>query len=288
MFKALVEKIILSQLSGFIQDLDSEQLHVNLLNGKIELGNIKLDPRILLKLKLPLILKHSKIEKINVVIPWSALTTQSVQITIEGVYALLVPFPKHQWNYNTQDFVEKIKEKLARYEVEWEIEKEKQKMPEEVKVEKNSYFDGLKEKVLKNLKVKILNLHFRYEDNYKKCNYSMGVNIESICMSSDLDVKDIQGSSKLEISNFSVYLNAQDTHYTDFNGEIVLNPNQDKIVSCKPYIVSTNIVVFNENNSKRVKATIEHLQFEYTHLQYIHTIRFCRKYSKYTKFLSNQ
>ena len=69
MFEALVEKIILARLSRFIQDLDRKTLKINLWKGIISLENVKLDSKLLLMLKLPLIFKYTKISKINIVIP---------------------------------------------------------------------------------------------------------------------------------------------------------------------------------------------------------------------------
>ena len=69
MFEALIEKILLSRLSGFIQDFDKNQLKISLWAGKIILEKVKLDPRILLKLKLPLLFSYTQIAKIEISIP---------------------------------------------------------------------------------------------------------------------------------------------------------------------------------------------------------------------------
>ena len=188
MLAGVVEKIILSQLSGIIQDLDKKQLKVNLWKGKIELENVCLNPRVLVQLNLPLIFKNSKIEKISIDIPWAALQTESVKVTVEGVYALLVPFHKEGWEFNTENFIEKRNSTLKKYQVQWEIEKEKKKMSEESQKQKNGYIDNLKEKILKNLVVSILGVHFRYEDTYKGSEHSMGISINSIHSLPDIDV----------------------------------------------------------------------------------------------------
>ena len=47
-------------------------------------------------------------------------------------------------------------------------------------------------------------------------------------------------------------------------------------------------MICKEGGTRIIQANIDHLKFEYNHLQYIHTIRFFRKFSKYNKFLSNQ
>ena len=152
MFEALIEKILLSRLSGFIQDFDKNQLKISLWAGKITLEKVKLDPRILLKLKLPLLFSYTQIAKIEISIPWSSLSTKSVEIVIEGVYAILVPFDKEDWSYNIDSYIEKIKDYLQANELQWDIESEKKKMTDENIAKKTSYFENMKEKIIKNKK----------------------------------------------------------------------------------------------------------------------------------------
>ena len=129
-----------------------------------------------------------KISKINIVIPWAHLSTKSVEICIEGIYAIVIPFPKQDWSNNKASLIEEVKESLKSFEIQWNIDKEKKQLSEDSQQQKKSYMDSIKEKILANLKIKLQNLHFRFEDNYKKSEYSMGLLIESICSSPDNQV----------------------------------------------------------------------------------------------------
>jgi vacuolar protein sorting-associated protein 13A/C len=180
MFEALIEKVILSRLSGYIQDLDRNQLKVNLWSGKIVLENVKLNPKILLMLKVPLIFKHTKICKIDITIPWTSLSTSSVEITIQGIYCIMVPFPKAEWTFDIGMLVEKIKESLKNHELWWTIEKERKKLSEDANKQKSTYLEGLKENIVANLKVNLKDFHIRFEGICRKSEFSVGMIIDSI------------------------------------------------------------------------------------------------------------
>lgn len=86
----------------------------------------------------------------------------------------------------------------------------------------------------------------------------------------------------------SVYINVQGSHFkspeADFNKPFA----NDSIINRKEYIVSTTINLSKKGFEKIISAKIENLRFEYTHLQYIYSIRFFRKFSKYNLFLAKQ
>ena len=178
MFEKIVEKIIQSCLADYIQGLESQQLKVSLWSGKIELENVMLNPEILIKLQLPMVFKYTKIKKIDIVIPWASLTSKSVEIRISGIYCVANPFDKTKWNLNRDYLVEKVKESLKNYELWWMFEKEKKNADEQEG--KKGYLDEVKNKVISNLKVFLQDLHLRYEDDFDKSPYSMGVKINSI------------------------------------------------------------------------------------------------------------
>ena len=190
MFETLVEKIILSRLAGYIEGIDSNQLKISLWNGKIVLENVRLDPRLLLKLRLPLILKYTRIAKIDITVPWTSLSTKSVEISIQGIYCIFNSYPKKDWSFTTDLLIGKIKDSLKNYELWWEFESEKKKLSEESKGKNPSFFENMKNRIIANLRVNLSNIHLRFEDQHKKNEYSMGLLIDSIC-SSPADVNNI-------------------------------------------------------------------------------------------------
>lgn len=210
MFEVIVEKIIQSCLADYISGFESQQLKVSLWNGKISLENVRLNPEILIKLQLPMVFKYSKISKIDIFIPWTSLATKSVEISISGIYCIAVPFAKENWSSNLNYFVDKIQENLKNYEIWWMFEKEKKKADEKAEGKKG-YLDDLKDKVIRNLKVNLSDFHLRYEDQFSKTNYSLGLQIESIQM---LPSPESIPESKisLNIQGLNFYINVQGAH----------------------------------------------------------------------------
>lgn len=182
MFKALFRKVILSSLSGYIQDFDKSQLKVKVWSGKIVLKNAALDPKLLLKHDLPLIFKYSKISKIKITIPWFSLNKKPIEISVQGLYCIIVPFHKYEWNFNIEILVEKLKEALKNHEMWWKFERAQRKLIGEANKQKSSYRDRLKEKMFSNVQISLTHMHVRFEDSYKKSEYSLGLVIDSISL----------------------------------------------------------------------------------------------------------
>jgi len=233
MFEVIVEKIIQSCLSDYISGLESQQLKVSLWSGKIVLENVRLNPEILIKLQLPMIFKYTRIAKIDITIPWTSLATKSVEISISGIYCIAVPFASANWNLNLNYFVEKIQESLKNYEIWWMFEKEKKSADSKAEGKKG-YLDDLKEKVLKNLKVNLSDFHLRYEDQFSRSTYSLGLKINSIQLLPKSEPSQPTSKVSLEIQDLLFYINVQDTHFQDPEQEIQKPLATDPVLQRNP------------------------------------------------------
>ena len=72
-------------LEPFIEGLDTRQADLSLLKGKVVLNNITLKREALVHLGLDLELLSSKIEKIEISIPWLSLFSESMKISVTGL-----------------------------------------------------------------------------------------------------------------------------------------------------------------------------------------------------------
>ena len=72
-------------MEPFIEGLDTKQADLSLLKGKAVLNNITLKREALVNLGLDLELISSKIEKIDISIPWLALFNDSMKIKVHGL-----------------------------------------------------------------------------------------------------------------------------------------------------------------------------------------------------------
>lgn len=87
-------QILESQLGKYVDGLSSDSLQVGLWSGELVLQNLSLKPHALAELELPLTVIKGSIRRIHIVVPWNHLGSASVQISIEGVFALVVPNTK--------------------------------------------------------------------------------------------------------------------------------------------------------------------------------------------------
>lgn len=89
MFEGLVEKLLEAYLGEWITDYN--QLHLSVWSGTVHLKNLRIRPDLFDKFKLPFIVHDGRIGSIVIHIPWRALRSEPVRITIERVYLLISP-----------------------------------------------------------------------------------------------------------------------------------------------------------------------------------------------------
>ena len=98
MFNTFLTNILNSYLGELVEDLDVDNLGVGALNGDILLIDLKLRPDALVRfenlilfyrsvcqafLELPIEVKYGSIGKLSLKIPWTALNTSPVVITVQ-------------------------------------------------------------------------------------------------------------------------------------------------------------------------------------------------------------
>uniref|UniRef100_A0A8C0FN87 Vacuolar protein sorting 13 homolog A n=1 Tax=Bubo bubo TaxID=30461 RepID=A0A8C0FN87_BUBBB len=104
------------------------------------------------------------IGQLNLQIPWQNLYTQPVEAVLDGVYLLIVPTAsiKYDAEKEARQLLEARQRELQR------IEEAKQKIADQDKVKEekqDTFVEKLVTQVIKNLQVKISNIHIRYEDD---------------------------------------------------------------------------------------------------------------------------
>uniref|UniRef100_A0A8C3CVA6 Vacuolar protein sorting 13 homolog A n=1 Tax=Cairina moschata TaxID=8855 RepID=A0A8C3CVA6_CAIMO len=153
-FESLVVDVLNRFLGDYVVNLDSSQLKLGIWGGA---GR---------QLDVPFKVKAGHIGQLNLQIPWQNLYTQPVEAILDGVYLLIVPTAsiKYDAEKEARQLLEARQRELQR------IEEAKQKIADQgknkVKEEKQDTFvEKLVTQVIKNLQVKISNIHVRYEDD---------------------------------------------------------------------------------------------------------------------------
>ena len=174
MFEAILEKILLSKLGKFISGIDRESLKIAVWKGDITLNNVHLNSGSLLRFQLPFILTFGIVSELTVRIPWTKLSSAPIEINLDGLYILLTPQEKKDWEYSEEGEIIKIKELIEN------LEKNPEEIPTEEDMKEKSFIEKLSGKILDNIKVTIKNIHIKLECELDSRNFSVGVCLESI------------------------------------------------------------------------------------------------------------
>uniref|UniRef100_A0A8C3SRI4 Vacuolar protein sorting 13 homolog A n=1 Tax=Chelydra serpentina TaxID=8475 RepID=A0A8C3SRI4_CHESE len=144
-FESLVVDVLNRFLGDYVVNLDSSQLSLGIWGGN---ENPAAAPR----------------GALNLQIPWKNLYTQPVEAVLDGVYLLIVPTASIKYDAEKEDrqLLEAKQRELQR------IEDAKQKIADQDKGQEekqDTFVEKLVTQVIKNLQVKISNIHVRYEDD---------------------------------------------------------------------------------------------------------------------------
>ena len=114
------------------------------------------------ELNIPITVKRGILGKLEVKIPWTSLSTDPTVVVLEDICLLVVP---KEASYD-EDYKKREEEtkngalqifQLAREEI--------YEAPKEAPTEKKGFVDKMMEKVVRNVRIEIKNIHIRYEDD---------------------------------------------------------------------------------------------------------------------------
>ncbi|KAF7694965.1 vacuolar protein sorting-associated protein 13A isoform X1 [Silurus meridionalis] len=182
-FESLVVDVLNRFLGDYVGNLDSSQLKLGIWGGDAILRNLEIKENALSQLDIPFKVKAGHIGRLELKIPWKNLYTQSVEATLDEVYLLIVPTASIKYDAEKE---EKQLQEARQRELQ-RIEETKQKAAEQEnpKMEKQDTFvEKLVTQVIKNLQVKISNIHVRYEDSVTNTNspLSFGVSLQNLSL----------------------------------------------------------------------------------------------------------
>uniref|UniRef100_A0AAY4BPN8 Vacuolar protein sorting 13 homolog A n=1 Tax=Denticeps clupeoides TaxID=299321 RepID=A0AAY4BPN8_9TELE len=177
-FESLVVDVLNRFLGDYVVNLDSSQLRLGIWGGDAVLKNLEIKENALVSA-----CSSGARSLRELKIPWKNLYTQSVEATLDEVYLLIVPTASIKYDAVKED--RQLQE--ARQRELQRIEETKQRAAEQdnPKQEKQDTFvEKLVTQVIKNLQVKISNIHVRYEDNVtnRNCPISFGVSLQNLSL----------------------------------------------------------------------------------------------------------
>ncbi|KAF0982041.1 hypothetical protein FDP41_011902 [Naegleria fowleri] len=162
----LVSRIMVPYLQQYVDNFDKKNLNIAVLKGVASLKDVKLKEYALDNISdtIPFYISFSHISLLEFDVPYTSLNAKSVVCSLKDVYIVLRPKMKRPYN---QDEEKQRQRELKRYLLDQfekqQLEKEKQKENQEKTEE--GFFDKLIETVLNNLKIKLENIHIRFQDD---------------------------------------------------------------------------------------------------------------------------
>ncbi|GCC25095.1 hypothetical protein chiPu_0003500 [Chiloscyllium punctatum] len=182
-FESLVVEVLNRFLGDYVVNLDTSQLQLGIWGGDVVLNNLEIKENALCELNVPFKVKAGHIGKLELKIPWKNLYGQAVEATLDGIYVLIVPCASIQYDAEKEELqLQEIKQRELQ-----RIEEAKQKVadkenPKEGK--QDTFIEKLITQVIKNLQVKITNVHIRYEDDITNPNspLSFGISLQNLSL----------------------------------------------------------------------------------------------------------
>ncbi|KAM7158322.1 intermembrane lipid transfer protein VPS13C isoform 2-T2 [Molossus nigricans] len=162
--ESVVADLLNRFLGDYVENLDKSQLKLGIWGGNVALDNLKIKENALSELDVPFKVKAGQIDKLTLKIPWKNLYGEAVVATLEGLYLLVVPGASIKYDAEKEEkSLQDIKQKeLSRIEEALQKAAEKDK-PKEAK--KDTFLEKLATQVIKNVQVKITDIHIKYEDD---------------------------------------------------------------------------------------------------------------------------
>ncbi|XP_053320973.1 intermembrane lipid transfer protein VPS13C isoform X2 [Spea bombifrons] len=231
MLESVVADLLNRFLGDYVENLDRSQLKLGIWGGNVALENLKIRENALSELDLPFKVKVGQIEKLILKIPWKNLYGDAVVATLDGLYLLVVPGASIKYDAEKEErLVQEAKQReLLRIEEALQKAAEKDK-PKEQK--KDTFLEKLATQVIKNLQVKITNIHIRYEDDITDATIpvSVGVTLEELSLQTSNESWTpciLNEAAKIiyklvRLDSFSTYWNVKSPMYYHKSSENIL------------------------------------------------------------------
>ncbi|XP_034247458.1 vacuolar protein sorting-associated protein 13D isoform X2 [Thrips palmi] len=228
MLEGLVAWVLNTYLGKYVENLNTHQLSIALLQGEVEFENLPLKKDALRHFGLPIQVRAGFIGKIKLQIPVRAIRSAPWVIQIEQLYLVAGPVRLNEWDEETEEQVaqEYKLSVLDNLEAQWRAEFGNQTQGSSYYASSYSswlsYGTSLVTNVVENLQLKIIDVHIRYEDDITVPNeaFAFGITLDTLSAQSCDDTwqpRYLSGDSGpnsfklLELSALGVYWDKLDS-----------------------------------------------------------------------------
>ncbi|ERE78409.1 vacuolar protein sorting-associated protein 13A [Cricetulus griseus] len=223
-FESLVVDVLNRLLGDYVVNLDKSQLSLGIWKGAVALKNLQIKENALSELDVPFKVKVGHIGSLKLKIPWKYLYTQPVEAVLEEIYLLIVPSSRIKYDPIKEEkhLMEAKQQELKRIEEAKQKVVDQENPPEE---KQDTFTEKLITQIIKNLQVKISNIHVRYEDDTADQNWIPCLHDETMKLVRKL----------LRLDNLFAYWNVKSEMY-------YLNDYDESLEALRNGIVNENIV----------------------------------------------
>ncbi|XP_075713818.1 intermembrane lipid transfer protein VPS13C isoform X2 [Rhinoderma darwinii] len=337
MLESVVADLLNRFLGDYVENLDRSQLKLGIWGGNVSLENLQIRENALSELDVPFKVKAGQIDKLILKIPWKNLYGDAVVATLEGLYLLVVPGASIKYDsekeerhlqeakqrellrieealqkaaekglgdcYNLQSFMCSKKQsgpkhkKHKSFKNRFRVHDVKKDKPKEEK--KDTFLEKLAAQVIRNLQVKITNIHIRYEDDITNASIPVSVGMSlaelSLQTSSESWMPSILNEAAkiiyklVRLDSFSTYWNVNSNLYYHQSRETILANLKTGVMSSsrkplnyqyifKPVSASAKLYI-NPNAELELRTPkldwnmeVQHIAIELTKPQYLSMI----------------
>ncbi|KAK7107202.1 hypothetical protein V1264_015158 [Littorina saxatilis] len=185
MLEGLAAWVLNTYVGEYVENLNTDQLSIALLQGAVELENLPLKKDALKSLDIPLEVKSGFIGKITLHIPLRRLRSEPWVISIEKLYLVAGPLSNTQ---HDEDVEKKQQQELKRAMLE-ALETKWQVLRQSKQSDAGSWFSygaSMAANILENIQLNVKDVHLRYEDDMTNpaCPFACGLTIKKLSVQS--------------------------------------------------------------------------------------------------------
>ncbi|XP_055946551.1 intermembrane lipid transfer protein Vps13-like isoform X4 [Argiope bruennichi] len=180
-FESLVASLLNKLLGDYVENFDSSQLKLGIWGGDVTLKHLDVKESALDDLDLPIKVVSGHLGKLILKIPYKNIYTAPTIATIEGLFVVVIPNTGIKYDAEKEA---KAAEAAKKAELQ-KLEEAKSKLSEKgdgKDDKKDTFTEKLITQIIKNLQVKIKDIHLRYEDSFSdpKYPFSLGFTLHNL------------------------------------------------------------------------------------------------------------
>ncbi|XP_022825403.1 vacuolar protein sorting-associated protein 13 isoform X2 [Spodoptera litura] len=178
-FESIVVDVLNRFLGSYVENLNRSQLKLGIWGGDVVLENLILKQNALEELNIPVQTVYGHLGKLVLKIPWKNLYGASVEATVERLFLIVNPTAEVKYDREKEEKIELAAKQAELARVEEAKKREAQK--DQIKLDE-TFVEKLATQIIKNVQLKIKDIHIRYEDGITnpKAPFSFGITLHNL------------------------------------------------------------------------------------------------------------